>query len=207
MDLLRNQTAHLLDFYRDENFSRFLRDTAIAFLVLIIGSFLLGLIVPSMAENVVSQFTQMLADAGIANETGRFSALSIFAQNLRAMLAAVLYGFIPYLFLSALVLGTNSMILGFVGAHYVNNGHSLLLYLAGILPHGIFELPALVLAITCGLYLCACVTRRIRTHAKGTLVPALIQILRVVIMQILPLLLVAALVEAYVTPVVLNVFM
>ncbi len=205
MNWFDGQRQQLLNVYRDEAFLRYLRDTAIAFLVLIVGSFVVGLFAPTIPVKIVSQFNQAVADAGIADESGKYSALPIFIHNLQAALSAILYGFIPFLFLPALALGTNSMLLGFVGAHYVNNGQSFLLYLAAILPHGIFELPALVLAMACGLFLCSRVTHRIRAGEKGVVRLAIHQILRIILWQILPLLFIAALVETYLTTAILNI--
>ena len=45
---------------------------------------------------------------------------------------------------------------------------SLGVYLVGILPHGIFELPALVLFCAAGLYLCSRVTARVRGDKEGS---------------------------------------
>ena len=205
MNWFDEQRRQLLNVYRDETFLRYLRDTAIAFLVLIAGSFVVGLFAPAIPVKIVSQFNQVVADAGIADENGIFSAIPIFTHNFQAAISAILYGLIPFLFLPALVLGTNSMLLGFVGAYYVNNGQSLFFYLAAILPHGIFELPALVLAMSCGLYLCSRVTHRIHVGEKGVLRLAVNQILRLILWQILPLLLIAALVEAYLTSAILKI--
>lgn len=205
MNWLRNQWAQLLAIYRSDDFSRYLRDTAVAFSVIMIASYVLGRLSPTLSANVTEQFTNMVADSGIADESGPLRAISIFIHNVRAAMTAVLYGFVPYLFLPAVVLGTNSMILGFVGAHYVNSGRPILLYLAAIVPHGIFEIPALVLVIACGLYLCACLVRRIRTGERQIVKQAISRILRLILFQILPLLFLAALIEAYVTGAILQI--
>ena len=76
-------------------------------------------------------------------------------------------------------------------------------YLAGILPHGIFELPALVIALALGVSLCSHVTDFVRHNQKGVMVPLMLQTLRVLLLRVLPLLIVAAVMEAYVTPLVL----
>ena len=120
---------------------------------------------------------------------------------------SILYGFFPHIFLPALLLGLNAMVLGFTGAYYVNHDHSLLVYLAGILPHGIFELPALALSFSCGLFLCESVTQRLRTRKKGLVIAALSQILRIFVFRIAPLLLAAAFTETYITPAVLRLVM
>ena len=93
--------------------------------------------------------------------------LALFGNNVRASAVSILYGFIPFLYLTALALGTNALILGVFAAYYVNNGVSLLVYLAGILPHGIFELTALMLAFAGGFLLCRQITQYVRSNTKG----------------------------------------
>ena len=148
-------------FYRDEGFRRWLWMTSAAFLVLIVGAFVVGLLFPALAESMADQFRQLVSDADIVRVDGHISVLGLFRHNVQAMLITILYGLIPALHLPVLLLGLNAILLGAMGAYYVNNGISLLVYLAGILPHGIFEIPAIVLALACGLYLCSYLTGRI----------------------------------------------
>ena len=133
--------------------------------------------------------------------------LALFGNNVRASAVSILYGFIPFLYLTALALGTNALILGVFAAYYVNNGVSLLVYLAGILPHGIFELTALMLAFAGGFLLCRQITQYVRSNTKGMMKPLMLNLLRVFILHILPLLAVAAVAEVYVTPHVRALFM
>ena len=79
--------------------------------------------------------------------------------------------------------------------------------LPGSSPHGIFELPALLLAFALGLMLCKRVTRYVRENVKDMMKPLMANIARVYLMHILPLLIVAAIVETYVTPRFLGLFM
>ena len=82
------------------------------------------------------------------------------------------------------------------------------LYLAALLPHGIFELAALVLAAACGVYLCRNIGRLVTNSPKK--IPAvelLTDLLRVLVMVIAPLTAAAAFIESYVTPVIASFFM
>ena len=81
-----------------------------------------------------------------------------------------------------------------------------LLRAAGILPHGIFELPALCLSLAAGLCLCQNINRYIRKNEKGIMKPLLLNILRVTGLVVIPLLVVAAIMESYVTPAVMQLF-
>ena len=82
-----------------------------------------------------------------------------------------------------------------------------LAYFAGIVPHGIFELPALILALSSGIYLCRKVTDYVRHNEKGVMGPLMKDLLRLFVMHIIPLLVAAAMMEAYVTPQLLKLFL
>ena len=100
-----------------------------------------------------------------------------------------------------------SLLLGLFAGVYVNNGISLLAYFAGIVPHGVFELPALILALSSGIYLCRKVTDYVRHNKKGVMGPLMKDLLRLFVMHIIPLLVAAAVMEAYVTPQLLKLFL
>ena len=101
----------------------------------------------------------------------------------------------------------NALILGVLAAYYVSNGTSLLIYFAGVLPHGVFELSALLITFALGLLLCRRITQYIRKNTKGMMKPLLCNIARSFVMHVVPLLVVAAAVETYITPAVLALFM
>ena len=103
---------------------------------------------------------------------------------------------------------TLGALLGVLGAWYVSEGVSPLVYLAAVIPHGIFELPALILAFATGLYVCGQVTRLCRRDKEALHVwDCLLLMSRVLFLALLPLLAAAAVVEAYVTPLVASLFL
>ena len=206
MAWLKQQHRALWQFYRND-FCESLLITAAAFLVICLRSFGVGLINKAIPETVVDYFSQMLQNSNIISDDGAIELPALFGNNVRATLVSVLYGFIPFIYLTALALGMNALILGVLAAYYVNSGASLLVYFAGIVPHGIFELPALLLAFALGLMLCTRVTRYVRENVKDMMKPLMANIARVYLMHILPLLIVAAIVETYVTPRFLGLFM
>lgn len=203
---MKEHFTKLRQFYRGE-LSYHLFIATVAFCVMIVLSFILGMVRPSIASGAIQYFANMIKDAGLVDDKGAFSAVGIFGNNIRAFVVTACYGFIPFVFLPVVSLALNGAILGLFAAFYVNNGQSLLVYLAGILPHGIFELPALVLAMSCGLYLCRVITDYVRFNRKGTVKAALANIARVLVLNVLPLTAVAAVIEANVTPLILAHFM
>ena len=115
---------------------------------------------------------------------------------------------VRYFFLPLLSIAVNGLLMGLLAAWYHSNGISLGLYLAGILPHGIFELPALLLSAACGVCLCRNMCRLVVSSPKRTpMVELLCDLLRVMLLIVLPMTVAAAFIEAYVTPVVMALFM
>lgn len=199
---MKKQLRVLGDFWREE-YGRWVGMTAIAFLVLVVLSYIAGRLFPEIPAAILTYFNEVVADSGIVRDDGSFSALALFGNNLRAMVLSTLYGFIPFLYLPALSMGVNAILLGMVASSV--NGQWLLLA-AGILPHGIFELPALCLSLAAGLCLCQNINRYIRKNEKGIMKPLLLNILRVTGLVVIPLLVVAAIMESYVTPAVMQLF-
>lgn len=199
---MKKQLRALGDFWREE-YGRWVGMTAIAFLVLVVLSYIAGRLFPEIPATILTYFNEVVADSGIVRDDGSFSALALFGNNLRAMVLSTLYGFIPFLYLPALSMGVNAILLGMVASSV--NGQWLLLA-AGILPHGIFELPALCLSLAAGLCLCQNINRYIRKNEKGIMKPLLLNILRATGLVVIPLLVVAAIMESYVTPAVMQLF-
>ena len=183
------------DFWRVE-YGRYVGMTAIAFLVLLVLAYIAGRLFPNIPVTVIGAFNEDIAGSGIVQEDGSFDVLALFGNNLRAMVLSILYGFIPFLYLPALSMGVNAAIIGMLAA--MIDGQWLLLA-AGILPHGIFELPALFLSLAAGLCLCR--------NEQGIMKPLLLNILRVVVLLVVPLLVLAAVAETYVTPALMQLFM
>lgn len=206
MEWLKKQHRALWQFYR-ETFGEALLMTAAAFLIICLLGFGVSLFDKSIPEFVVNYFSQMIQNSNIITDEGAIRFGALLANNLRASVFSVLYGFIPFIYLTALAVGMNALILGVLAAYYVSNGTSLLIYFAGILPHGVFELSALLIAFALGLLLCRRITQYVRKNTKGMMKPLLCNIARSFVMHVLPLLVMAAVVETYITPAVLALFM
>lgn len=206
MDWLKKQHHALWQFYR-ETFGEALLMTTAAFLIICLLGFGVSLFNKSIPEFVVNYFTQMVRDGNIVTDDGTIHFGALLVNNLRAAVFSVLYGFIPFIYLTALAVGMNALILGVLAAYYVSSGTSLLIYFAGVLPHGVFELSALLITFALGLLLCRRITQYVRKNTKGMMKPLLCNIARSFVMHVVPLLVVAAAVETYITPAVLALFM
>jgi stage II sporulation protein M len=126
----------------------------------------------------------------------------IFLKNLlasgMAMLLGLGLGLVPLL-----VVTSNGFLLGIVGYSAVQQGGPIFLA-AGILPHGIFELPAVLLSIAIGFrlgYLLALTLARENVDLSGETRIAV----RFLWRYITPMLFLAAAVETFITPIAISV--
>ena len=163
---------------------------------------------PQLTEAVVDYFNRMLSDSGLADEAGNISFVGMLMNNWFAMVFTILYGFVPFLFLPVVTAASNALIIGALAAFYRLNQISMAAFFAGIVPHGIFEIPALVLAVSLGFLLCRNIVRSILRSKKAVpMVDLLANILRTMLFVIFPLLLIAALIECYITPRIMSLFL
>lgn len=132
--MIASQFRQLRDFFRSQDFRHSLLVTGGAFAALIVLAFAVGLIFPAVPAQVLTLFSQQMADAGVVSESGSISVPALLWNNLRAMVLSVLYGFIPFIYLPALSLGVNALLLGLFAAYFLNNGISILAYLGASCP-------------------------------------------------------------------------
>lgn len=132
-----------------------------------------------------------------------FLFVFIFINNafkaLLTILLGIIFGIYPIYFIFI-----NAELIGLVAALTIKR-IGLSATLAGILPHGILELTAIFIAASYGLWLGTRAYRSARYHEP--LGPAISSAFRVYYKLILPMLFVAALIEAYITPVLINIFL
>jgi stage II sporulation protein M len=124
-------------------------------------------------------------------------AVAIFLNNSVKTLAAILLG-LAIGIVPALFLVVNGVVLGvvfFLSTHSRGVWPSLL----AILPHGVIELAAVFLGTAIGLMLGDLVLKRLLRKSAAKIRPALGRALRFFALVIVPMLLLAALIEAFVT--------
>ena len=207
MRYLKEQYGLLGQFLRS-SFRRIILRCALAMLAAIALGVVVGSLSPGVIDMALTAFMEMVEESGIMDQAGNFSVFALLSNNWGAMILAAAYGFIPFIFLPLVSLITNSLLIGLLLAWYHNNGVSLLLYLAGILPHGIFELPALVLSVACGVCLCLNMCRIVTSNPKRLpQIDLLSDLLRVLVLLVAPMTVAAAFIECYITPLVLSLFL
>lgn len=149
----------------------------------------------SMVEEVESFFSP-LAGLPLPILTIIILVNNIFKTFLH-MILGVLFAIPPVIF--ALI---NGLILGVIG-FFVVEEKGLLFLLAGILPHGILEIPALLLSCALGIKIGMSIIRKIRGE-NLSISSIMGSCIKFYFKTVAPLLLLAAFVEVYVTPLLLQ---
>lgn len=171
-----------------------------------------------LTANVVSQIDELFESKELYEEPEtesaepqglRINGIKLIASNLVAMATGMLLGVIPFLFLPALPLILNAVIIGAVGGGLSLAGvNPAGLFLVGVLPHGIFELSALLFAYGMGFYLSLSLARMIvNSRKRRPLSEVFKEIFRAFVWIVAPFTIIAGIIEAYLTPLLLAWFM
>lgn len=154
---------------------------------------------PSIGAEMMTLFSEEVV-AGLLSDSPGVLAGKLFLNNLGVCLLLFLGG-ASLGVVTGLILTVNGLLIGMV-AEVVRQEQGLLYVAAALLPHGIFEVPAFLVAGGLGLLL----GRELiaewygRGDAAARAVPLAGLFLRIVV----PLLVAAAAVEAFITPAVLS---
>lgn len=146
-------------------------------------------------ENSIAEFVSFAHGLG---PVGLFAFIVVnnVVKAAVMMVLGIAFGLIPVLFLVS-----NGIVLAVAAALVVEKGGALVA-VAGLLPHGILELPAVLLAAAAGLRLGAVALERVR-HPGIDIKVEVVKAWRLFTVLILPVLLIAAVIETTVTPLML----
>jgi stage II sporulation protein M len=145
---------------------------------------------------------QLIRVGDLSEVSGELSFSSLFLHNLQATLLIGFFGLFSFGVLGVILYLVNTSVIGaLLGLFQLMGYHALPLIAAGILPHGIFEIPALILScaavLNIGLVL---VTPQAGRTVGEVLIEALADWARVAVGLVIPLFVIAAFVESNITP-------
>lgn len=154
-------------------------------------------------ESAVNVVRQTTAQFSRIKDLDAFSVfLFIFFNNALkgffAMLSGILFGVMPLIFLFS-----NGQLIGLIlGIGEISN--AILVILIGLAPHGVLEIPAIILATSYGFWLGYGFFRLVAFHEpfRKYLSYALERYMKIVV----PLLFFAALIETFITPMIIKIF-
>ena len=157
----------------------------------------------NLSPERISEFRTLIADnlSNVDVLQERLPAPVLFFHNARTTVIFLLLGLVSFGTLGlTLFIGNIALVGGVMGAAQLVGYSPLLAFVAGILPHGIFELSAIVLATAAMLKVGAqLVTPQPDKGLGEVLLIALADWFRVFVGIVLPFLAIAALIEIYVT--------
>jgi len=159
---------------------------------------------PDRVDRIRTFVTGNITNLDLVGE--QLPAPLLFFHNARATVTILLLGLVSFGTLGlAVFLANIGLVGGLLGAASLISISPWLTFAAGILPHGIFELPALFLATAAMLKAGAqLVTPQPDKSLGEVLLVSLADWFRVFIGIVLPFLAVAALIEVYLTPVLIK---
>jgi len=162
-----------------------------------------GITVTLSSPETGQQMLDLLKEAifgEVIDKTPAELALTLFLNNLQACTFMFLGGASLGL-LTAFIIMTNGVVIGSV-MELVREQQGSLYVLAALLPHGIFEIPAFVISGTLGFLL----ARALFMEAKGIgdAGEMALGMGRTFLSVVIPLVAVAAVTEAFITPEILN---
>lgn len=148
----------------------------------------------------------IIEGAGAIDGDGNISAPGIFINNLRACANITVMGLVPFLFIPYVSVMMNGMLVGAVlGIVSGSFSQTVIYFVTLILPHGIFEIPAVALSGAMGTSLCILISAKIfgRKREEKILTRA-VMTARTFFVMVLPLVAVAAVIEGIVLPAILG---
>jgi uncharacterized membrane protein SpoIIM required for sporulation len=154
---------------------------------------------PERLEKLGASIRQM---PDISNLEGSISAPFLFMNNTRAVAVIFLAGLVSFSVLGILLYMVNIGLIGGLFAVFELLGmHPWPLFLAGIVPHGVFEIPALMIGSAVALYMgVSIVTPQTGKSMGEVILELLADWVKIFLGVVVPLLAIAALIEAYITP-------
>ncbi len=182
--------------------------TIFVFVVALIGGYLIGLR-PDWQLHLPQNLPLRSVAGELDSYTGYFfgssPALAIAWQNGRILIGATLLATFTFGAGALILTPAVYVVLGYILSQIVLAGYNPAFMIPAIFTHGIVEIPVIVLATAAALHLGAVITRPPRGMTVGQAwTAALGDVLRIGIGVILPGLLIAAVLEAYVTPVMIR---
>ncbi|NLY72441.1 MAG: stage II sporulation protein M [Tissierellia bacterium] len=185
-----------------------LREIKKIFAFLLLAFIIIGL-VSSLTLVEYREFVEAMVDnfmsdkADILISEGWQLALELFNNNLQASVVAYAVGILPFLFLSSFTVMVNGALLGAVYV-YLGGFISPVGYIMSLLPHGIFEIPAFIISVSLGIKLCLELSRKLMRRDYLPLGPLIKRQLMTLLFIVVPLLIIAAYIEAFITPLIME---
>ena len=154
---------------------------------------------PNMGQDLMKLFEKEVAGQ-MDGQNPYDMFVKLFANNLEACILLFLGG-ASFGILTIFIMSLNGIVIGAI-MEMVSKEHSALFVAAAILPHGIFEIPAFIISGALGILLAQSLIAE--WYGSSDTAEAAKAYASMFLYFVLPLVLIAASVEAFITPVVIH---
>lgn len=182
----------------------------VVYFILFVGSGILSYFLFLGRERELTYFMEeimnMFDDKGLFKPgiTSFTLALLLLKNNATASFIIYVTGLFPIFIPAVLIIVANGALIGIVFSALKRSGEGILLpLLTAIVPHGIFEIPAVVLSASLSFYVSVGIIKKLM-DSEFSLRTCLINSLKTFLLVVLPLLVIAAVVEAFITPAIIG---
>lgn len=182
----------------------------VVYFILFVGSGILSYFLFLGRERELTYFMEeimnMFDDKGLFKPgiTSFTLALLLLKNNATASFIIYVTGLFPIFIPAVLIIVANGALIGIVFSALKTSGEGILLpLLTAIVPHGIFEIPAVVLSASLSFYVSVGIIKKLM-DSEFSLRTCLINSLKTFLLVVLPLLVIAAVVEAFITPAIIG---
>lgn len=180
----------------------------IVFFVSAFGCYFVFQAFPEETTKLMGSITEMFESKGLhEKETDLEMSIGLFLNNSFASLLMFLSGSIPIVIMPFIYVIMNGSIIGVLFAFMAIEGEPVLeLIVKGILPHGIFEIPAILYAASLGSYISLTIIKKLigGKYKEIKLWDEYKKTFASFLIVVIPLLIIAAIVEGFITPVLLG---
>jgi stage II sporulation protein M len=176
---------------------------ALATIIVFAASIGAGIAVAIASPETGQQMLDILKEAIFGEVIGKTPAelaFTLFLNNLQACVLMFLGGATLGL-LTVFIILTNGVVIGSV-MELVRQEQGLLYVAAALIPHGIFEIPAFIISGTLGFLLARDLWREM--NGAGDAANTALTLGKTFVRVVIPLVAVAAVTEAFITPEILN---
>ena len=154
---------------------------------------------PSFGQELINLFEKEVAGQ-MDGENPVDMCVKLFANNLQACILLFLGG-ASFGILTIFIMSLNGIVIGAI-MEIVHQDHTPLFVAAAILPHGIFEIPAFILSGALGILIAQSLIAE--WYGERDTAADAHRFARLFVLYVLPLVAIAACVEAFITPVVIH---
>ena len=154
---------------------------------------------PAIGEDLMKLFEKEVANQILGKDSPDIF-IRLFFNNLEACLLLFLGG-ASFGIITIFIMSLNGVLIGSI-MEIVDKDHSVVFVIAAILPHGIFEIPAFILSGALGILLAQ--TLIAEWYHVGDTAEEARRYTRLFVIYVLPLVAIAAFVEAFITPIIIH---